>query len=74
MADNWVPIPDDEARSVIGEGLHTGLRKGTDAPESVALWDAIRKSDRAWTEALGFMIWGLDYMGLKVCKKTEVPE
>lgn len=65
----WTPIPKDEAKSIIGEGLHTGFRKGTDAPGSSKAWQAIAADDSGWSDALDYLIWGLDYMGLAVCKK-----
>ena len=49
---SWVLLPADQARGIIGMGLHTGLRKGTDAPEALALWEAISGSDQAWDDAL----------------------
>jgi hypothetical protein len=67
----WVPVSQDDATSIIGEGVHTGLRKGTDAPGSPELWDAIRESPRAWSEALAYFVWGLDQMGMALCKKES---
>jgi hypothetical protein len=68
----WTPIDDDEASSVIGEGLHTGFRKGTDAPEAHDLWVAIKNSDRAWSEALDFLVRGLGEMNLALCRKAPI--
>jgi hypothetical protein len=65
----WVPVSKKDARSIIGEGVHTGLRKGTDADGAHELWDAIHKSDEAWSDALEFFVWGLDQMGMALCKK-----
>jgi len=70
----WLPVTDEEATSAIGEGLHTGLRKGTDAPEAPALWEAISASSTAWSEALDFLVWGLHHMGYAVCKEHDTPE
>jgi len=64
-------VAGSELASVIGEGLHTGLRKGTDAPESAALWRAISESDRAWHEALAFLVDGLASMGFVVTKPAK---
>jgi hypothetical protein len=74
MTDNkvWTPVPKEDWASIIGEGLHTGLRKGTDAPEASVLHRYIGQSDRAWSEALAYLVWGLDSMGLALCKKEEV--
>jgi hypothetical protein len=67
----WTKIPDEDAVSILGEGLHTGLRKGTDAPEAMALHRAIGDSDRAWSDALHYLVWGLDQMGLAVCRNIN---
>lgn len=66
----WEPISRETAMSVIGEGVHTGLRRGSDAPESGPLWRAIRESDQAWADALEYCIDGLEVMGLAICRKT----
>jgi hypothetical protein len=71
MQDRWVPVPDDEAAEVLGEGIHTGLRKGTDAKSSHAAWKAIDADDSGWSEALAFALWGMDQMGYKLCKKED---
>jgi hypothetical protein len=65
----YTPLPADEVASIIGEGLHTGLRKGTGAPEAPALHRAISDSEQAWSEALDYLVWGLDVMGLALCRK-----
>jgi hypothetical protein len=67
----WEPMPQEDWAGVIGEGLHTGLRKGTDAPEAHDLWKAVRDSGRAWSEALEFLVWGLESMGLALCRKAD---
>lgn len=50
---------------LIGEGVHAGLRKGTDAPSARNIYDAISSSeDAAWGEACSwaidpiFSMWG----------------
>lgn len=66
----YVPVEDDEAKSLIGEGVHTGLRKGSDAPSSGSLWRAISESqDGAWDDALTFCVDGLKSMGYVLCKE-----
>jgi hypothetical protein len=68
----WEPLEDAEAAELIGEGIHTGLRKGSEAESSHDLWKAIREStDGAWSDALTYMVDGLAYMGYKLC--TRVP-
>lgn len=67
----WTPVDNDEATSLIGEGLHTGLRKGTDAPEAHDLWESIRNSDQAWSDALNYLMWGLETMGYRLCKEVK---
>ena len=59
--------------SLLGEGIHTGLRKGSDAPSAPRLWDAIRGSkDGAWGDALDYALWGLRYMGYDVVKVATI--
>jgi hypothetical protein len=74
MSEVWVPVDESSAQSIIGEGLHTGLRKGTDAPEAHDLWKAVSESDEAWSDALGYLTWGLEQMGMALCKKEKVDE
>jgi hypothetical protein len=46
----------------LGEGVHAGLRKGSQAPSSVALWKAISDSrDGAWGDAVAFAKYGFEY-------------
>lgn len=71
MSDNYVPVDDREATGILGEGIHTGLRKGTDAPEAPELWDAISRSDAAWSDALRYAVWGMNEMGYRVCKVAD---
>lgn len=45
---------------LLGEGIHTGLRKGTDAPDAHALWKAIADSETgAWQDAIEYAVEGL---------------
>lgn len=53
----------EELTSHVGEGVHTGLRKGTDAPSSAAIWQVIYDSeDSAWGDAISYFIHGLKDM------------
>lgn len=72
----YVPVDKDEAASIVGEGIHTGLRKGTDAENSGDTWRAIAAPESGWSDAIGFFMWGLDYMGMALCKKEpdDMPE
>lgn len=67
----YTPIPRDEAASIIGEGVHVGLRKGTDAKNSAKAWAAIADEDSGWSDAIEFFVAGLDLMGMALCKKEE---
>ena len=59
----------EDLKSILGEGIHTGLRKGSEAESAMPLWRAISASDDgAWGDALGFAIWGLRYMGYDIVK------
>ena len=52
---------------LLAEGVHTGLRKGTDAPDAPKLWQALADRDTtAWADACEFAadpffsMWGGD--------------
>jgi adenine deaminase len=50
----------EEFQSLLGEGLHTGLRKGSDAEDAHVLWNAIADSETsAWSDAVRFCADGL---------------
>lgn len=67
-----VEVSTEELASAIAEGVHTGLRKGTDAEDSVDLWQAIRNSrSEAWGEAAAFCAAGLKMMGYTITKDAE---
>ena len=65
----WVPVDDNEAASLIGEGVHTGMRKGSDRPDSHTLWKAVQSHDDVWSDALAYCIDGLSSMGYALCKE-----
>jgi len=68
----YTPVDDNTATSLLGEGIHTGLRKGSEAPSSTTLWRAISDSDdSAWADALAFCVEGLREMGYVLCKQDE---
>jgi hypothetical protein len=53
--------------NLIGEGLHTALRKGCDGGGDA--WQAIHDlPDGAWTAALSFLVSGLRSMGYELCE------
>ena len=69
----YEPVDKDVAAELIGEGVHTGLRKGSEAKSSGPLWRAISESnDGAWSDALAYCMWGLESMGYVLCRKTVV--
>lgn len=72
--ERWEPLDREEARSHIGEGLHSGFRKGTDAVGAMDIWRLIDKHEWAWAGALDYLMDGLEQMGMAVCKKVEAPE
>jgi len=64
-----VEVPDDELSEQIAVGMHTGLRKGSEAPTSHDLWLAISASgDSAWRDAAAYCVWGLKQMGYQITK------
>ena len=59
----------DRLIGIIGTGVHTGLRKGSDAPSAHGLWTAISRSqDGAWSDAAEYCLWSLRYMGYEIVK------
>lgn len=67
-----VVVTDEELAEQIGMGIHTGLRKGSDAPSSGPLWRAISESkDSAWSDATAYCVYGLKLMGYKVVRTVE---
>lgn len=62
------PVDDETAKSLIGEGVHTGLRKGTDAWNSGNTWRAIAAPESGWSDAIHFAVEGLKGMGYRLCK------
>lgn len=72
MADKtYSPISDADAISMLGEGIHTGLRKGTEAPGSHAAWKSIGAENSGWSEAVAFALWGLHEMGYAIVKVND---
>lgn len=65
-------VDDEELAENIAIGVHTGLRKGTDAPSSGPLWRAINDSnDGAWEAAVAYCVDGLRSMGFKFVRTVE---
>lgn len=51
--------------SVLGEGIHTGFRKGSEHPRSSHYWNVINDMpDELWNDVLSYLVWSLDYMQL----------
>ena len=67
----WQPIDDADACEQIAVGVHTGLRKGSEAPSSAELWWAISASDdSAWSDAVRYCVDGLSSMGMRICREV----
>lgn len=65
-------VDHETACSLIGEGVHTGLRKGSDAPNSAVLWRGISDStDSAWPDAVEYCLYGLESMGYKIVRAVD---
>lgn len=68
----YTPVDDDVAAELIAEGVHTGLRKGSEAPSSGPLWKAIAASkDSAWSDAVSFCVEGLKSMGYVLMEEKQ---
>jgi hypothetical protein len=70
----WVPIDEETAMSIIGEGIHTGVRKGSEDPSSAKLWGMIADSGTSWDDALHWLMYGLDAMDMALCKREKVQD
>ncbi len=67
----FIPVEDDEFAEQIAIGVHTGLRKGSEAATSGPLWRAISESnDGAWMDACHYAVYGLKSMGYKLVKEA----
>lgn len=65
-----VEVTTDELAGALAEGMHTGLRKGSDADDSHYLWKMISDSKTdAWGDAAEYCAWGLKEMGYKVMRE-----
>lgn len=58
-AEIVVPVTGREAQSFLGEAIHTGLRRGTDAEGSHAAWKAVAADNSGWGDAIEFALEGL---------------
>lgn len=69
----YIPVTDDALLvEHIGVGVHTGLRKGSDAEDAPDLWAAILESKTsAWSDAVRFCLHGPHYMGYEICETVE---
>jgi hypothetical protein len=58
----------DQAVSILGEGIHSSLRKGCEG--GAHAWDAIEAmDDEQWSAALAFLVDGLSQMGLLLARR-----
>lgn len=70
--NTYIPVEDDEFAEQIAIGMHTGLRKGSEAPSSGPLWKAISASDDgAWTDAAQYCVEGLKAQGFRLVKEAS---
>ena len=53
---------------LIGEGVHAGLRKAAESPESSTAWRAISQMPD-WSDVIEFVVWGLEQSGAITWKK-----
>ena len=75
MATKTVEVSDEDFAGMLMEGVHTGLRKGTEAPLSGEIWNLISKAvfsdDTSWGDACRFAVYGIKYMGYKLVEEVE---
>lgn len=68
-----VHISDDEAVDLLGEGIHTSLRKGCEHPLAEDAWRDINNMPAEdWESVLRFLVQGLGSMGFRLAR--EAPE
>jgi len=64
----------EEARSVLGEGLHTALRRAGSTGHSITAYRAIEAMPEGeWGSILDFVIDGMSLMGLWIVRTGETP-
>jgi hypothetical protein len=57
----------DQTISILGEGIHTSLRKAGDPVYAPVAWSAIDNMPAAnWTDVLAFLVDGLRSMGVEL--------
>lgn len=63
----------DEWKSVLGESIHTGFRKGTERPGSGDAWRYIADLDsEMWDDVLGWVVYCLEEMDMiEVAERDE---
>lgn len=67
-----VRVPDDEAKSLLGEGFHTSLRKGADHESADEAWGVINEMPNAvWNDVLSFLVDGIGVMGYCIAKEED---
>ena len=70
--NTYTPVTDEVWATEMAMGVHTGLRKGSDAPSSGPLWRAISESnDSAWGDAMRYCVEGMKSMGYKLVKEAS---
>lgn len=71
--DRHVAVSQEELAEAIAIGVHTGLRKGSEAPDSARLHRAITDSkDSSWSDAAAYAAWCMEYMGWRITKPEQV--
>lgn len=67
MSNRHIPVDIDTAKSLIGEGIHTGMRKAIDSPQAHPAWKAIQElPDDDWDAVLEFLVSGLASVGYEL--------
>lgn len=61
------PVADKEILSLLGEAIHTGFRKGCDAPQAPVIWKAINDMPpKDWGRFLSYLLWSLRASGVTI--------
>lgn len=72
---NVKEIPHDELRSILGEAIHVGWRKGVDHETAHEIWSLIRDMpDEEYVAYVEYILYSLDFMGIQIVRKEDSDE
>lgn len=70
---NAMPMSREDFLSMLGEGIHTAFRKGTDCKQAHQIWALIDEMESEdWMAVLEFVTWGFETSYSLKWKSDEV--